>query len=203
MTDVEKKYMPYYLHALFNKISPALAKTYLSWFSLINFAFVFLLGRLLSHIVQSAFAQMPILGVAFGTIAEIFWLWIMTVGAFGHFWGFPKLKREKVKASKTENVETVKTKEKIEDEIPFMGRRMKNSDSRASKPRKQTERKKIKFPPFVINLMMLFFGFLMLIMSQWFSGYITLGFALCGVFLIIASVKGGLVPKKKKVEEKK
>lgn len=49
----------------------------------------------MSNIIRISFGYMPMLGVAFGTIAEIFWLWIMTVGAFGHWWGFPKLSRKR------------------------------------------------------------------------------------------------------------
>jgi len=82
------KNFPYYLHKLFCRISPALGETYLRWFSLVNFAIVFLIGEFFASIVEGMF-PFPWLGKAFASVAEIFWLWIMTVGAFGHWWGFP------------------------------------------------------------------------------------------------------------------
>lgn len=195
----ENKYFPYYLHKAFYKLNPSMAKTYLEWFSLINFAIVVLFGKVLSYVIVVSFSHIPVLGEAVASIGEIIWLWIMTVGAFGHLWGFPKIKREIMTPTSTS------TETPEQESLVFIPQN--NPEGKTEKTRKTTKkkvpRKKVKLPPFMINIMMLVFGLLMLVMSSWFTGFITLAFALTGVFLIIASVRGGILPTKTKKKEEK
>jgi len=161
------KNFPYYLYKLFCRISPALGETYLRWFSLANFAIVFLIGEFFASIVEGMF-PFPWLGKAFASVAEIFWLWIMTVGAFGHWWGFPKIKREVLTHPEEE-------------------------------PLALKEVKKFKPPSILIKLVYIIGGFVMIFMSQWFTSWVALAFAVGGVFLLVV----GLGSLSKKTIEKR